>query len=698
MFTFQQAKDWIKQLQRQYGELKEGKRFPTFAQWKKFPSVLSKKERILFSLFLALSVASFTFLLGRLYIASTREIPVQGGSFTEGIVGFPRYINPLYADAYDADRDLVQLVYSGLLTYDNAGKLVPDLAKDFTVEEGGKVIEFNLREEAVWHDGKPFTADDVIFTVETVQNPKYKSPIRTNWIGVRAEKITNDRVRFELKEPYAPFLERLTLKILPSHIWKSVAPENFALSMYNLEPVGTGPYRVSGISQERTGAIKEIRLRGFKEYYGKKPYIQSIAFRFFPDEKELIAAANQGLLDVFSIHSVQDIQRVKTDGLNVYSFSLPRYFAIFFNLNSLNDQDIVKSRDMRQALADSIDKEALTSAILKNHGRIVSSPALPGIFKLAEPALLQTKNTERAERILLSKGYKKENGMWFPPAKKSGDGIQSTLVQGNKSADVKKLQECLAKDAELYPSGKISGTFDAATKEAVIRFQEKYADDILAPQGLNKGTGKVAGATREKLNMLCFTSRENLPLSVSIATVNQPPLLDIAEAIAGQWKDFGIQAEVQAYSPSDLEHDVIKPRNFQMLLFGEILGKIPDLFPFWHSSQKRDPGLNLSGYENKKADALLESARKELDEEARNKKLEEFQNVLLQDIPAIFLYDTHYVYIAADDIRGITEQIIADPSQRFSGIADWYIRTGRVWKNPNAKAQMPNEIQSPNVK
>lgn len=676
-----QLNDWIEGLRQTYRTLKDGKKFPTFAQWKKLPAILSKREKILFSVFLALFVVSLTFLLGRLYVANTVEVPVRGGSFREGIVGFPRYINPLYADAYDTDRDLAQLIYSGLLSYDSSGSLVPDLAKDFTVEEGGKVIEFNLKEGVVWHDGKPFTADDVVFTVETIQDPKYKSPIRTNWIGVKVEKVTNGRVRFELKESYAPFLERLTLKILPSHIWKSITPENFALSVYNLEPVGTGPYRVSSISQERTGAIREIQLRGFKEYYGNKPYIPSITFRFFPEEKDMVAAANQGLLDALAPHSAQNLARVRQDGLNAHSFSIPRYFAIFFNLASLNDQDIVRSRDMRQMLTESIDKEALTGALFQNHARVVSSPVLPDMFGLEEPSLPQAKNIERAEQILRSKGYAKENGMWFPPSKARGEnGIRSTLVQGNKSGDVKKLQECLAKDPELYPSGKISGTFDTATKEAVIKFQETHASDILAPQGLTKGTGKVAGATRDKLNALCFTEHEKLPLSVSIATADQQPLRSIAEAVAQQWKNFGINAEVQVYAPSDLEHDIIKPRNYQMLLFGEILGRIPDPFPFWHSSQKRDPGLNLSGYENKKADALLESARKEMDKETRNKKLEEFQNVLLQDIPAVFLHDTHYMYLVSDSIRGIAEQTIADPSQRFSGISDWYIRTGRKWK------------------
>jgi len=117
-----------------------------------------------------------------------------------------------------------------------------------------------------------------------------------------------------------------------------------------------------------------------------------------------------------------------------------------------------------------------------------------------------------------------------------------------------------------------------------------------------------------------------------------------------------------------------------MLLFGEVLGQTPDPFPFWHSSQKRDPGLNLAMYENKKCDKLLEEARGSLDEKIRKEKLEEFQGLLIEDVPAVFLYNPDYLYLVSKEIKGLNTKMIVDPSKRFSGIEDWYIKTKRVWK------------------
>ena len=130
----------------------------------------------------------------------------------------------------------------------------------------------------------------------------------------------------------------------------------------------------------------------------------------------------------------------------------------------------------------------------------------------------------------------------------------------------------------------------------------------------------------------------------------------------------------------ELERDVIKPRNYQTLLFGEIIGKIPDPFPFWHSSQKKDPGLNLSSYESKEADQLLGSIRKELDEKSRAAKYEELQALLLKDAPALFLYDMPYTYETAQEVKGIKEHMIGDPSWRYAGMKNWYIKTKRVLK------------------
>ncbi len=122
------------------------------------------------------------------------------------------------------------------------------------------------------------------------------------------------------------------------------------------------------------------------------------------------------------------------------------------------------------------------------------------------------------------------------------------------------------------------------------------------------------------------------------------------------------------------------PRAYQALLFGEIFGHDPDPFAFWHTSQIKDPGLNLAVYESNDADKLLEQARQATGDEQRKSALEKFQEVLLNDVPAVFLFRPDFIYLTPSKIKGIATGFITDPSQRFAGIENWYIKVKRVWK------------------
>jgi len=655
------------------------KKWPSKPQWRQFFKILNKKEKVIFSSLLFLFFSSFLILAINFYFKNTEIKPAEGGIYIEGAVGFPRWINPLYAPSNDVDRDLTELIFSGLLKYDLNGKIVLDLARDYKILENGKIYEFYLKENLFWSDGKPLTADDVIFTIKSIQDPNAKSPLRGSWVGVTVEKISDLEIRFELKNESSVFLENCTLKIIPKHIWENISPQNFPLALYNnLKPVGSGLYQLKNLFQDKEGKINSLTLVRNPYYFGKSPYLNEISFRFFEKEEELIKNYRQGEIKGFTLTSLTNF----TDSANLYSLILPRYFAIFFNSGN---SKVLSEKEVREALNYGTNKEEIINNILEGRGKIVDSPLLPDIYGFNPPSKVYEYNLEKANDILEKAGFlKNETGIREKIVKKVIPfQFKSNLTFGSRGQEVEELQKCLAKDKEIYPEGLVSGYFGNTTKEAVIRFQEKYKEDILKPYELEKGTGEVKGKTREKLNEICFPiAEEKVLLKFSLATPNQPQLIEAANLLKKQWQALGVELEIKTFEIQNLAatEEVIRQRNYSSLLFGEVLGAIPDPFPFWHSSQKNDPGLNLASYENKECDKLLEEARKNLNEAERKEKLEKFQDILIEDAPVVFLYNPDYLYLVSKEIKGVNVKIIADPSKRFTDIEHWYIKIKRVWK------------------
>jgi len=650
-------------------------KLPTKNQWRHFFKILSKEEKIIFSLFLFLFLVSFFFLSVTFYFKCTEIRPAVGGTFVEGVIGQPRFINPIYAPANDIDRDLTELVFSGLMKYNPEGQIVPDLAKNYQILDEGEAWEISLKENLFWQDNTPLTVDDVIFTIETIQNSDIKSPLRPSWLGVKVERISDSKIGFELDSPSAIFLENLTLKIIPKHIWENISSQNFPLSFFNLKPVGSGPYQLKNLVQVKEGKIILLDLIRNPNYHGKTPNLQQFSFQFFDKEEDLLSAIKNNEINGFASSLIK-----LEEGFNLYSFSLPRYFAVFFNPDQ---SKILAEKEVRQALNYGTNKEEIVDRILESEGKIVDSPILPEIYEFCLPTSRYDFNPEKAKLLLEKAGFlETETGIREKVIKKELTfQFKSNLSSGSQGKEVEELQRCLAKDKEIYPEGEITGYFGPKTKAAVIKFQEKYAQDILKPFGLEKGTGEVRKATRDKLNEICFEKPEEIiPLKFSLVTVNQPRLIALANLLKEQWQTLGVEIEIKTYEISTLEKEIIKPREYQAILFGQVLGMIPDLFPFWHSSQKKDPGLNLSLYENKEGDELLEEARQILDEEERKELLEKFQEILVEETPAVFLYNPDYLYFVSKEIKGVTAKIITDPSQRFSNIEEWYIKTKRAFK------------------
>lgn len=659
-----------------------GGKWPSKKQWLHFFNVLEKKEKIAFGIILMLFVSSFIFLASSLYIKNTNVVPADGGRIKEGVLGQPQFINPLYSPLSDIDKDLTELIFSSLMTYDNNGNIIPDLINEYSIENDGKTINFSIKENAKWHDGVALTIDDIIFTIDLVQDPEYLSPLRTNWQGVEIEKISDYKALFKLKQPYSGFEESLVnLKILPKHIWKDASVQsmtsNTALNV--LSPVGSGPYAVKKTLQKKDKSIKSMMLTANKDYYGNIPHIQRIDFYFYSNENDLLNNLKKGNLDSGNI----EISNYKEGSFKKYDLAplkTPNYFAIFLN----NQKKPLNTKEIRQALSYLTDKQEIADKILGGKGEIIDSLLLPSFYGLNSPANALSYDESKGQKILDSNGYVLNNdGIRTKIIEKSsGFKFSQTLQVGSNNTEVKKLQECLASDQEIYPSGTISGKFGQETKAAVIKFQEKYRDDILTPNKLTAGTGKVSGATIKKLNEVCFVvPSEEIPLSFILKTTSNPTLAATANLIKEQWEKQGIKIEIQTITEDEIKK-VIRERNFDILLFGEKLGGIPDPIPFWHSSQRVDPGLNISLYQSDKADSLMEKARKysNSEDENRKKTLEELQDIITSDAPAIPLFTTDYLYLINKKIKGNLTQKIIEPSKRFADVSNWYIKEKRTWK------------------
>ncbi|MDD3887598.1 MAG: ABC transporter substrate-binding protein [Patescibacteria group bacterium] len=561
--------------------------FPRFSQLKYLPKALNKKEKILSLCLIIILILSLGFLSYQQYTKRIEVIAKDGGKYTEGVVGTPKFINPIYSQTNDVDSDLTKLIYRGLMKYNNNQELVPDLAESYEISKDKKIYTFKLKNNIKWHNNEPFTTDDVIFTVSAIKNPEYQSPLQINFEGVEVSKIDDYTVQFTLlKDKYSPFLTENTLfGIIPKKVWESIPPKNAPFSEQNLVPVGSGPFKFKEYKKDKTsGQIISYTLEKFNDYYGKKPYLSEIIFKFYNDYPDLITAYNKKQIDAISYVPFEEQQNIKKE-INSFSLNLPHYYAIFFNTN---ENDALKYKPVRQALSYAVDREKIVNEILNKQAIQIDSPILPN--------------------------YQEYN----PDSKKY-------------NLDLEKAKKTLKK-----------------------------------------------GGWNKKENVLSF---EDTKLEVTLTIINQPEFQKIAEIIKSNWESIGAKVNIEALEATDLQSNYIRPRKYQALLYGQLLGHDPDPYPFWHSSQTKDPGLNLSSLERDNIDKLLETARQQINPEERKKTYQKFQELLINEAPAIFLYSPTYLYGQNKKIKGFNQKFTFVPSDRFSDVENWYIKTKLKIKN-----------------
>ncbi len=376
---------------------------PTVAQLKKVPVYLTSAEkRVILFLILIIILASGWWGYDY-YKHNVSTSPSTGGVLTEALIGQPKFINPILAQTSDTDLDLTRLVYSGLMKYDTDLNLVTDLAESYAVDEEQKVYTFQMKDGLMWQDGEPLTVDDVIFTVRSIQNSEWQSPLLISFKGISVDKIDERTVAFNLPEPFAPFLTLMTTGILPKHVWEDIPPSSAKLAELNVKPIGSGGWKFKELAKDKMGNIHSYTLVVNGLYHDEMPYITEMVFKFFPDFISAIDALNQNQVMSLSFLPNDLVPAVEgEEKYNLYELELPQYSALFFNQKQ---NELLKSKSVRQALAYSTDEARLVSEGLQNHAIPIYSPILPnqpGYLASGDP---YDYNPDKARELLKEVGW-----------------------------------------------------------------------------------------------------------------------------------------------------------------------------------------------------------------------------------------------------------------------------------------------------
>lgn len=332
--------------------------------------------------------------------------PVRGGTYSEALVGSPGRLNPVLDYANQADRDVDRLIFSGLVRFDSRGLPEPDLAESWSVSADATLYTFQLRDDAVWHDGEPVTADDVIYTFSKLQDPTYPgaSDLAEMWQQIQVVRLDSRTVQFQLPEPFAPFFDYLSLGLLPDHLLRGVSAVDLIDHPYNLEPVGTGPFRFEGYILE-DGEIRGISLTAFEDYYGDRPYLDRVDLRYYPDEASAFEAYRSGaVLGASSVGEEVIVDALAIPTLNVHTAALPRMTLVFLNLRN-GEVPFFTEKKVRQALLLAVNRQWIIDQVLAGQGTVAIGPILPSSWAFSQGIEPWEYSPERAGALLDEAGW-----------------------------------------------------------------------------------------------------------------------------------------------------------------------------------------------------------------------------------------------------------------------------------------------------
>jgi len=695
-------------------------------------------EKILISLLIIIIGATSTYLYIRFIRDNSELIASEGGIYTEGVVGRPQLINPVLLLGNPVDKDLGQLLFSGLTKYNSHTGLIED---DIATSEKSKdnlTYTFTLLADAKWHDGTPVTSDDVVYTYETViKNPSFKNAgLRQTFSDVKVEKVDDRVVRFRLTSPYSFFLSNVTIGLLPKHLLEFVPVENLDKSEFNQAPVGTGPFTFG--SWTVSNDTHELTLKRFNEYYGALPKVHTVIFRSFPDHSSLLVAENT--LTGFRMNTDQLPDKLLTESSRFHAFDyrLPQYSALFLNTGS----DMLSNKKVRFALLLATNKDRIQE-IVKN-AEVVDTPILESKADLDIEFSL-----ERAMGAFFDTEWnlpEKVKARAEQEQKEVSDGnggpVNMALIEEatELSFEVKALQDSwltIRLDGVLQPSFLMK-------KDDVKRYTVQQS---LTFQTIGNAAGlsvKVNGIDLKSFGgdgvvvRNLVLDRESLVDHV-MEILEETPVLEpepVEEPIEEPSSKPEEPVEPQAPVEDEPEEPIVKPvdelekvrvnSEGKRLILRLVTAQEPPVFlqvaeeiqkqwleagakvvietyslaDLQEKIAKRDydillfgqnlgynldafpfwhssqagSGLNLSDYRSLEVDNLLVNIRNTFDERTKQELLDKLKKIIAEDTPAVFLYNPTHYYLIDSSVKNVQLGKLSNHSDRFLDLSNWYLK------------------------
>lgn len=308
----------------------------------------------------------------RVFRASQVATGTPGGVYAEGVVGEVNNLNPLFSSGA-IDESVGKLVFNGLARYNTSGELVPDVAKSWQVSDDGKTYTVTLRDDVRWHDGKPLSAEDVVFTIKTIQNPQTRSVLFSSWQGVDVAANGEKEVVFSLPAAFAPFPNALTQLILPKHLLDTLPAEKLRTASFNASPVGTGPFIFTTLRND-TAREQQVELRKNTDYFRGSPKVDRFTIHGYEDDDALYKALADREITAAVDLKGELLTNFKNDtSIRIVDMPLNSGVFAFFKTSQ---EPVLSDTNVRIALTQAIDRQAILDIFNARYATL-KTPLLP---------------------------------------------------------------------------------------------------------------------------------------------------------------------------------------------------------------------------------------------------------------------------------------------------------------------------------